>query len=122
VIIIPQEHQNKYLPFLVNISESNSTKVDIQSYSHRLFSHIQTIGKFQIDIRSHSKRFGQCLFSKTLKVSIIKKKYVTTYCSNSSQFPLILNPFWCGLKSKNASTRTNKNTRFLSCTYILLTI
>lgn len=55
VILIPQEHQNKYLPFLVNVSASNSTKIDIQSYSHRLFLHIQTIDKFQIDIRSYSQ-------------------------------------------------------------------
>lgn len=36
------------------------------------------------------------------------EKSVTTHCSNSSQFPLILNPFWSALKSKNASTCTNK--------------
>lgn len=53
--IYNEEHQNKYLPFLVNVSASNSTKIDIQSYSHRLFLHIQTIDKFQIDIRSYSQ-------------------------------------------------------------------
>lgn len=53
--IYNEEHQNKYLPYLVNVSASNSTKIDIQSYSHRLFSHIQTIDKFQIDIRSYSQ-------------------------------------------------------------------
>lgn len=39
---------------------------------------------------------------------MLMKKFMGTYSSNSSQLPLILNPFRCALKSKNAGTSANK--------------